>query len=503
MHARTSSRALSLAALLLCGPVAPAAEQPAAPTALPAAAPGAAPAAAPATTPAATTPVEQRLEQYRKFRSAFDAGDFAAARPLADQVVALSEQQFGPEARELVNPLSNLGATHYRLGDFAAAEAAFARAVRIVDGQSTGADRSLIRPLQGLGETYLATRQFAESAIALKRAVDLMRNLDGLFNVEQLETLDSLIESYVGLDRLQDAEKESQYAFRVAESAYGRDDLRMLEPLDRHARWFEYVGRYTTARGLHARALQLCESRAGRNSVLAVDALRGLARTYYLEFIYGPEDAEAASSDIFTPTISPAGPEGRLNPDGERALRIALDSLARTNPLDRRARAATLVELGDWYLIGGNTARAVDAYKEGWTEATAAGGDAPNLLSSPRRLAYRPPSIAVSRASPSKPEEFEERYVEARFTVGKDGRVTDVSTASTDAPQNAERAVLLAVRKARYAPRLENGETVDTPGVTLRERVLVRRGSAPAPAASPAATAPETPPEPASQPPLP
>ena len=497
MQARTSSRALSVAALLLCASAAHAADRAAAPE------PASTAPAPAASAPAAPTPAEQRLEQYRAFRRAFDAGDFAAAKPFAEQVVAMSEQQFGAEARELVNPLSNLGATHYRLGDFAAAETAFVRAVRIIDGQASGADRSLIRPLQGLGETYLATRQFAESAIALKRAVDLMRNLDGLFNAEQLETIDSLIESYVGLDRLQDAEKESQYAFRVAESAFGRDDLRMLEPLDRHARWFEYVGRYTTARGLHARALQLCESRAGRNSVLAVDALRGLARTYYLEFIYGPEDAEAASSDIFTPTISATGPEGRLNPDGERALRIALESLARATPPDRRARSATLVELGDWYLIGGNTARAVESYKEGWTEAVAAGGDAIALLSSPRRLAYRPPSIAVSRATPSKPDEFEERFVEASFTVTRDGRVTDVSTSNTDAPQNAERAVLLAVRKARYAPRLENGETVDTVGVLLRERVLVRRGAAAPDAAPNAAPAPVPAPSTAEPTPLP
>ena len=431
--------------------------------------------------PATAHPIPiERLEQYRAFRRAFDAGDFAAAKPLAEQVVTVSEQQFGADARELVNPLSNLGATHYRLGDFAAAESAFVRAVRIVDGQASGADRSLIRPLQGLGEAYLATRRFAEGAIALKRAVDLMRNLDGLFNVEQLETLDSLIESYVGLDRLQDAEKETQYAFRVAESAYGRDDLRMLEPLDRHARWFEFVGRYTTARGLHARALQLCESRAGRDSVLAVDALRGLARTYYLEFIYGPEDAEAASSDVFSPSISATGPEGRLNPDGERALRIALESLARANPPDRRARSATLVELGDWYLIGGNIARAVETYKEGWTDAVAAGGERRICSARPGDWRIARPASRY-RAPRRRTEEFEERFVEARFAVGRDGKVTDVSTASTDAP--AEREVLLAVRKARYAPRLENGETVDTPGVTLRERVLVRRGTAaPAPA---------------------
>jgi hypothetical protein len=37
---------------------------------------------------------------------------------------------------------------------------------------------------------------------------------------------------------------------------------------------------------------------------------------------------------------------------------------------------------------------------------------------------------------------------------------------------------VFALRKARYAPRLENGEPVATEGVTHRERVLVRRGTA-------------------------
>lgn len=430
--------------------------------------------------------VDPRMTAYREFRSAFDARDYALARAAAERVVTLTEERFGPESRELVNPLSNLGAVLFRLGDHAAAEVAFARAVRIVDGRMAGADRALIRPLQGLGETYLATGQHAESAAALKRAVDLMRNLDGLFTVDQLETLDSLIEAYVALDRLQDAEKESQYAFRVAESAWGRNDLRLLDPLDRLARWYEYVGRYTTARGLHARALQLVETRAGNGSVLAVAPLRGLARTYYLEFIYGPEDPEAASTDPLAP-VAPRS-EGRLNPDGERALRLALDTLGRQRPPDPAARAATLIELGDWYLIGGATARAHEAYRQGWNESAAAGPEARAPLAAPRRLAYRPPSIAVSRASPSRPEEFEERYVELRFTVGADGRVSAVETASTDAPPAAERAVAFAVRKARYAPRLENGEPVETTGVLLRERVLVRRTNAPAGESGPGST---------------
>jgi len=432
----------------------------------------------------------ERFEVYKQFRSTFDAGRFTDALPVAQRLVALTEEQYGTEDRQLVNPLTNLGTVYYRLGDYPNAETAYLRAVRLIEGKLAGADRMLMRPLIGLGETYLATRQHAEGATALKRAVDLSRNLDGLFNVEQLDILDPLIESYVALDRLADAEKENQYAFRVAESAYGRNDLRMLEPLDRLARWNEFVGRYTTARGLHARALQVAENGAGRGTPQSVASLRGLARSYYLEFIYGPEETEQPPDPFATNSAMPqvGQSENRLNPDGERALRFALEALAKAEPPDRRARGETLVELGDWYLIGGAPAKANEAYREGWKELSAAGNDATAMLTAPRRLAYRPPSASIARARPSDPENYEERFVEVRFKVLPDGKVVDVETAGTDASAAIEKATLFAVRKARYAPRLENGEPVLTEGVTLRERVLVKAPQTPAPAPTPSPT---------------
>ncbi len=179
--------------------------------------------------------------------------------------------------------------------------------------------------------------------------------------------------------------------------------------------------------------------------------------------------------------------ENRMNPDGERALRMALEALAKAAPIDRRARGETLVELGDWYLIGGATAKASEAYREGWKELEAAGNDAVSLLQAPRRLAYRPPSASIARGSPSDPLNYEERYVDVRFDVQPDGKLTNVTTASTDAPPAIEKATLFAVRKARYAPRIENGEPVATEGIQLRERVLVKAPpQSPTPTSTPA-----------------
>lgn len=421
-----------------------------------------------------------RVATFDRFKAALAAGNLPEAGVHAQALVTDTEAQYGRDSRELVNPLSNLGTVAYRRADFPAAEAAFERAVALIEGKGTGADPLLVRPLVGLGEVRLATGRHEDAAVAFKRALDISRNLDGLFNAAQLDIIDPLIECYVALDRLEDAEKEHQYAFRVAESAFGRGDPRMLDPLDRLARWYEFVGRYTTARGLHARALQISEATAGAGVPGGVPALRGLARTYYLEAIYGPEEPEsAAAGDPFamgpgTMFAPPPQEQGRLNPEGERALRFALEVLARQQPPDRRARGETLVELADWYLVAGLLPKALPAYAEGWKELEATGGGAVDVLRTPRRLAYRAPPASISRMRPEDPTAYEERHVELRFTVTADGKVADVQTASTDAPQNIEKSTQFALRRARYAPRLEAGVPVDTPGVTLRETVLVR-----------------------------
>ena len=70
---------------------------------------------------------------------------------------------------------------------------------------------------------------------------------------------------------------------------------------------------------------------------------------------------------------------------------------------------------------------------------------------------------------------MEEHFVEATFTVTREGRTTDVRASASDAGDSLRKAVLTAIRRARYAPRLENGEPVDTQGVTFRERVLAKK----------------------------
>jgi tetratricopeptide (TPR) repeat protein len=418
---------------------------------------------------------EERVEVYREFRAQFDARHYPQALPIAERLVALTEEQYGADDRALINPLANLGTTQLRLGNHQAAETAYLRSVEIAEGTIGSADRQLVRPLHGLGATYYAVQQYEDATTMLRRAVDLSRNVDGLFNLSQLEMLEPLIDSYVHLAQLADAEKEHQYAFRIAESAYGRADMRMLEPLDRYARWFEFVGRYTTARVLHARALSIAE-RNGRGTPASVPPLRGIARSYRLEFLHGGEEQAEPGSDPFHSSGAPLPADRadslRLNPDGERALRLALTAIDKAQPVDLEEKGETYVELADWYLSGGATAKALENYKEAWKNLSAAGSTA--MLESPRLLAYRPPAASTTR-SRLDPANADASSITVRFTVQADGKTVDVVKVAGDAPEHLEKAMINAVKKARYAPRMVNGEAVATPDITMEEKLLSRR----------------------------
>ena len=430
---------------------------------------------------AADTAPSEPLQIFARFKSALEANDLATAGQRAEELVSITEAQRGKDSRELVNPLTNLGTVQFRRGNFAAAEANYQRAIALIEGQVSGADRLLIRPLQGLGETWLASNRPADAATALKRAVDLSRNLDGLYNADQLDAVDALIEAYEKMGAKAEAEREHQYAFRIAETNFGKRDLRLVEPLDRHARFFESVGRYATARGLHARALQLAEELSAEKPIVGVPALRGLARTWLLEAIYGPEvEAQPAFelNDGGDPFVN-NGNQARLISEGLRALSFALDVVNRSKPVDLRQLGELHAQIGDWYLISGNLGRAYASYGDSWkalSNAAVATGTPQlrALLESPRVLVYRAPSASASRMRVQNSDDYAVKDVEMRLKVGKDGKVLDVVVANTAAPENSTKAAMLAARKTRFAPRIVDGEPAETEGVVLREQLMVR-----------------------------
>jgi tetratricopeptide (TPR) repeat protein len=421
-----------------------------------------------------------RMVVYKEFRTQFDAKQYGAARPLAEQLVKLTEEQYGPEELPVSTPLTNLATVEYKLGNFPSAIEHYQRSLRILQAKSTIADKAQIRPLHGLGVSFMGAKDPESAVVALKRAADLSRNTDGLFNIGQVEFIDVLIDAYEATGRFAEAEKESLYAMRVEEAAYGRSSVKLLDRLDKLARWYENSQRYTTERSIYDRALAILTRNAPENDLRRVGPLRGIARSYRLELFYGVEGADTGGT--FNSTAgAPVFGEGTQQRRGETALTTALAVIDSNAPTDHRLRGEVLADLGDWYLVTNALRRAYDSYAEAWKALAEV--NAINYLAAPRLLAYRP-SISSLERSQLDPAEATLKAVEMHFTVERDGKLEDMTSPTTDVPETVVKNSLTSMKRSRFAPRVENGAAVATRDVVFVERVLVRETSTPSPADS-------------------
>lgn len=437
-------------------------------------------ASAAAATPQAA-PQDDKMLAYESFREHFAARRFTEALPAAEKVVELSEQQFGSEDLALIVPLTNLATTQLRLEDYPSAERNYLRAVKIVETLEGGLSRRLLQPLLGLGATYYAAEQYEDSVDVLRRAVDSSRKLDGLFSEPQLELVEALIDGYIQLSMTEEAEREQQYVVRLSEKLYGRDDVRMLPTLHRVAGWYETGGKYRTARSYYGRALQIVRNGPGKDDLRIVKPLRGIARTYRQEFLYGTleEDDETRvvgpsyrnTAIVAQPPSQPDTRRTLLDPDGEEALKLALGVL-KDKPKEVELHAQTLLDLGDWYQIRGDNRNAVASYRKAWLAFTGPGGSGTSAMNEPVQLYYRAPSSATPKQSTDE-KPVSERFVDVKFTVTREGRVDDVRTVETDATDGQRKSVIISIRRARYRPRFVDGNPVATPDMHIHQTLYV------------------------------
>lgn len=432
-----------------------------------------------------------RAAVYEQFRSDFDARRFEQALPAAYRIVKLCEDNPGKANVQLINALNNLGTTQLRLKSYTEAAASYWRSVRLIERSEGTMAPGLLNPLLGLGLTYRAMGDHEQAIELLRRAVDISRRLEGLFTVAQLEILHPLIDSYVTVGQVDDAERENKYLFHLSESTFGKDDERLLPVLDRIARWYEVTGRYQLALDAHRRALVIVRRLGGNSDLRLVRPLRGIARTYQLEFINGPEPYEAIGAsprklEIIGQTAGAPGIEpiagmtavrSRPREEGEKALSLAMKIIEDNGDrVEAGLRGESLIDFGDWYLLSNDLKKARRMYHDAWQVLAAPGGPGAQSLAAPVQLAYIPPQTSWPNRV-SDPLGRGEFFVELGFTVTAEGRIEQVSTIASEVAPGATRTVAMALKRARYRPRIVDGEPVETHGLVLRQTLYVRRSA--------------------------
>src|SRR4030095_3676119 len=87
--------------------------------------------------PAGAVTDADRMAVYKEFRAQFDTRQYTAAKPLAEKLVQLTQEQYGPDELQVSTPLTNLATVNFKLGDFRAAIDNYQRSLRILQAKST------------------------------------------------------------------------------------------------------------------------------------------------------------------------------------------------------------------------------------------------------------------------------------------------------------------------------------------------------------------------------
>ena len=93
----------------------------------------------------------------------YQAGKYAAALPVAQQLLALREKEFGPDHPMVAMPLNDLGTIHYNLGQYAVAEPLYKRSLAIREKTLGPEHAEVASVLNNLGDLYRATERYAEA----------------------------------------------------------------------------------------------------------------------------------------------------------------------------------------------------------------------------------------------------------------------------------------------------------------------------------------------------
>jgi len=390
---------------------------------------------------AATEPGPQTPTNWFEARLAIEAlaeaGDFAAAAALGDLLIELVTEEFGPDSQELAEAYLLLAGAQKRNQDFTDAEDGILRAIEIFAGREGPGSPVLIDPFRELGANYNQAGDYTAAISAYGEARTIGRRNFGLLNQGQLEIIDDITAAAEQLGDIEEAQKLQLDAMTLVERIFGETSREAIDANYKYAAWLRSQRMYEDARGLYLRILRVVSRNYDDDPLMTVRALRERARSY----------RDEDSGDGL----------------GISGLRDAIEVVEEMPDPPALLLAELNLEAGDWYVefsrgggsIGG------DYYAAAWQLL----GNLDNGTELRRQwfeeLTVIERSPVSNRGLSSDPD-APQGYVEIRFTVDRAGRATGIEITDSFPAGLKDGAFMRQYRNARFRPRIENGQMVES-----------------------------------------
>lgn len=463
-----------------------------------------APVAAPTASPADALPAATATTPAAEFRRLYDAGDYPAAVEQALAVLADTERREPVDGEQLQVALMNLGLVQRLAGDYLDSEATYRRVIELIEGAGRVTSPRRARAHAGLALTYYAARRYDLAVPAFERAIALNRRAEGLFNEDQLPLLDKQAGALTELGRVEDALQAHRYALRLVERRHGTNSLRYARELVALGRWYTRVRAYDSSRYTLRRAVDLVVELEGPRSldlVAPLTAAADNARRWLADAQAMTELVDTDRQVMYHDPVTPGPPSlspATIQTEGLRALERAAEIVDASPDAPPSSVAAVRVQLGDLNQLRQTADRALPHYQQAWQAAAGAteGGRPLRqvLFGEPLLLYYVAPD-GWNRYADRPAEEVERRTAELAVTVSAQGRVRESKIVDDAGDPRLGQRAQRAAESARYRPRLEDGQPVETTGVRFVQPFYVLKTQAPGGASSaPGAAQPAQPP---------
>ena len=371
-----------------------------------------------------------RFEAKLEFDRLVAQEDYAEAAPVGEQLLVLTEQEFGADSKEVGDALVSLAETQTHTADHEASENNFLRAIDIyqrVDGVFSGA---LLRPLLGLGDNFHVNGDYLGAVTSYNEARTVSRRIFGLLDEGQIDILDRLTASFVSMNQFIEADQQQLAALTLVERNHGPDSVELLESLYKYATWLRSSGRYSEERFQYSRAIRIVRESFEPDSVLLVKPLQETGNSY--------RDQRLAVSQ------------------GISSLKQALEILEALEEPEPLLLAEVFRDLGDWQVAFTKIGHDGTEYSRAW-ELLADVPSAEDLRTawfSGIAYVFREP---MSQRGLSTEPTAVTGSVLVKFDIDPSGRTANVQILESDPPGFKDEAVARHVRLSRFRPHMQDG----------------------------------------------
>jgi tetratricopeptide (TPR) repeat protein len=249
-----------------------------------------------------------------KARELYNAGKYQDALPLAEQILAYTENTFGPEDPLTAYSLSNLGSLYAAMGEYAKAEPLYQRALQIREKVLGSEHADTATSLNNLGALYYQLGNYEKAESTLRRVLQIREKVLGSDHPDTATSLNDLAMVYRAIGDYATAEPLFQHALRIREKEFGSEDAATAHSLNNLGLLYTDMGEHVKAASLYQRALAIREKVLGPEHPDTALTISNLAEVYrksgeyakaeplckraleIREKVLGPEHADTAAS---------------------------------------------------------------------------------------------------------------------------------------------------------------------------------------------------------------